>query len=336
MSAGPLPRLSLWRQPVGGSGTPVSLGIIGDNATQSAVDRARGRIVARTFRSQSDVLRFPIPTKASPDPLQPPVEEFVHSTYIDRGPVYSPDGAHVAFISDRSGRRQLWVADSTGQNPVEWTQTFEADMPMPAWSPDGTRLAFAGIAPSGNSQLYVADRATRTAVRVSDDALDYVRPAWSPDGAFLFAAAADKSVYAIYRLPSKGGAAEKVLPNYINVIDVAPDGRGLYVVRRDQRTRTELEYVSLPSRQAEHLASMNFQDDAWMTPKGLYYLDRRADHPLAPVALSFRIHGGAVDVLQEYASPPGRGLSISPNGQFALTTRFVPAIADLLLLETAR
>jgi hypothetical protein len=54
------------------------------------------------------------------------------------------------------------------------------------------------------------------------------------------------------------------------------------------------------------------------------------------VALSFRIHGGAVDVLQEYASPPGRGLSISPNGQFALTTRFVPAIADLLLLETAR
>jgi hypothetical protein len=41
-------------------------------------------------------------------------------------------------------------------------------------------------------------------------------------------------------------------------------------------------------------------------------------------------------VLQEYTKPPGRGLSVSPDGRFALTTRFVPAIADLLLLEAPR
>jgi len=334
--AGSLPRLSLWRQPIDGTGTPVSLGIIGDHAIQSAVHRASGRIVARTFRSQADVLRFPLPTSPSPTPQEPPVEEIFQSTYIDRGPVYSPDGLHVAFISDRTGRRQLWVGDSTGNNPIEWTQSFEADLPMPAWSPDGSRIAFAGIGPSGNSQLFVADRATRTAVKVSHDALDYVRPVWSPDGKQLYAAAADRSVYAIYRLPSKGGAAEKILPDYINVIDVAPNGNGLYVVRRDQRNRTELEYVPMPAGPAVHLASMNFQDDAWMTREGLYFLDRRADRPLAPVALSFRTHSGAVKILQDYSRPPGRGLSISPDGRFALTTRFIPAIDDLLLLETAR
>jgi Tol biopolymer transport system component len=344
ISSGPLPRLSLWREPIDGTGTAVSLGIIGDNATQSAVDRTSGRIIARTFRSQSDVLRFPLPAapargpqdpRAS-GPQDPPVEEFAQSTYIDRGPVYSPDASQVAFISDRNGWRQLWVADAKGESPVEWTQKFEADMPMPSWSPDGSRVAFAGIGPSGNSQLFVADRGTRAAVRVSNDTLDYVRAAWSPDGQSLYAAAADKSVYSIYRVPVAGGAAEKVLPDYINVIDVAPDGTGLYVVRRDQRLRAELDYVPLPTGTPVHLATMNFQDDAWMTPKGLYYLDRRADQPLAPVALTFRTHGGAVTVLQEYTKPPGRGLSVSPDGRFALTTRFVPAIADLLLLEAPR
>ncbi|MEZ5293664.1 MAG: LpqB family beta-propeller domain-containing protein [Vicinamibacterales bacterium] len=333
-SSGPLPRLSLWRQPLDGRGPPVSLGIIGDNATQSAVDRRSGRIIARTFRSQADVLRFAVP--ASPGPtIDPPVEDFLQSTYIDRGPVYSPDGTQVAFISDRSGSRQLWVADAGGGNPVEWTQAFEADMPMPAWSPDGTRIAFAGIGPAGNCQLYVADKATRTAVRVTDDALDYVRPAWSPDGQSLYAAAADRSVYAVYRVPVAGGPAEKVLPGYINVIDVAPDGRGLYLVSRDRRTSAELAYVPLPAGPPVHLATMNFQDDAWMTRDGLYFLDRRADRPLAPVALTFRTHAGAVAVRQQYASAPGRGLSMSPDGRYAVTTRFVPAIADLLLLEPA-
>jgi Tol biopolymer transport system component len=334
--AGQLPRLSLWRQRLDGTGTPVSIGVIGNQSVQSAVDRASGRIVSRTFRSQADVLRFPLQTNLAPGAQDPAVEEFLQSTYIDRGPVYSPDGLRVAFISDRNGRRQLWVSGSSGENPVEWTQTFEADLPMPAWSPDGSRIAFAGIGPSGNSQLFVANGATRTAVRVSNDALDYVRPVWSPDGAQLYAAAADKSVYSIYRLPSTGGAAERILPDYINVIDVAPNGHGLYVVRRDQRNRTELEYAPMPSGPAVHLASMNFQDDAWVTRDGIYFLDRRGDQPLAPVALSFRTHHGAVRVLAEYSKSPGRGLSVSPDGRFALTTRFVPAIDDLLLLEIAR
>ncbi|MEZ5284794.1 MAG: hypothetical protein R2712_08305 [Vicinamibacterales bacterium] len=81
---------------------------------------------------------------------------------------------------------------------------------------------------------------------------------------------------------------------------------------------------------------MNFQDDAWMTDEGLYYLDRTADQRLAPVALTFRSHRGAVTVMQRYTKPPGRGLSVSPDGRYAVTTRFVPAIADLLLLDAAK
>jgi hypothetical protein len=56
---------------------------------------------------------------------------------------------------------------------------------------------------------------------------------------------------------------------------------------------------------------------------GTYYLERRGDAPLAPVALTFRTHGGAVRLLQEYSKPPGRELSVSADGRFAVTTRVV-------------
>jgi Tol biopolymer transport system component len=338
--AGSVPRLSLWREPADGSGKPVSLGIIGDNAVQTAVDRASGRIVFRTFRFDFDVLRFAVPahpgaTHGTP-PQEPSVQEFLQSTFADRSPAYSPDGSYVAFISDRRGRRQLWVSDGAGEKPTEWTQPFEADISTPAWSRDGARIVFTGEGPAGLDQLFVADRTTRTAVRVTNDALDYAGAVWSHDGAHLFAAAADKNAYAIYRLPSAGGAAEKILSNYAAVAGVEPTGKGLYAVRRVDRNRAELDYVPFPAGKAVHLAAMNFLEDAWVTHDGVYYLERRDNTPLAPVALKFRTHDGAVRLLQEYTKPPGRGLSVSADGRFAVTTRVVPPISDLVLLETAK
>ena len=336
MCAGGLPRLSLWRQPADGSGKPVSLGIIGDYAVQSAVRRAGGRIVFRTYRSEADIVRFPLPTAPAAAPRMPAFQDFLQSTFIDRSPIYSPDGSQIAFISDRTGRRQLWVSNASGENPVEWTQNFEADLPPPAWSPDGSRILFLGEAPSGRSQLYAADRATRAAVRLTDDGLDYGRALWSDDGKSVFAAAADHGVYAIYRVPAAGGPAEKILPDYRSLAGVEPGGKGLYATRRDRRFQSTLYYVPLPAGAPIRLANMNFTEDAWVTAQGIYYMEQRANLPLAPVALYFRTHAGAVKRLDEYSEVPGRGLSVSPDGRYALTTVVRPPISDLILLQTAR
>ena len=331
-SAGALPRLSLWRQPLDGSSSPVPLSVIGDIAVQSTV--SGGRIVVRTFRSQGDVVRFPMPGRGAGP--QASLEEFAQSTYVDVAAVYSPDGSEVAFISDRTGSRQLWVADATGSSPVEWSQPFEADVPMPSWSPDGTRLAFAGIGPSGNTQLFVGHRATRKAAAVTNDTRNYERPVWSPDGAFLYATAAVKGVYTLYRLPSEGGAAVKVVADYVRVVGVGPRGDGLYAVRQDQPGPAVLEYVPLPSGTPVPVATLTGPDDAWVTADGVYLVERRTPTAPSPVALVFRTHDGAVTALAEYARAPGRGLSVSPDGRFALTTRVTVVNADLLLLEPAR
>lgn len=335
-SAGNLPRLSLWRQPVDGSGPPVSLGIFGDYAVQSVVHQASGRIVSGTYREQSDVLRFAIPDDPAQPPAVPPVQGFLESTFIDRSPAYSFDGSRIAFISDRTGRRQLWVATAAGDRPTEWTQAVEPNPPPPSWSPDASKVAFTGVGPSGNSQLFVADAATRIATAVTHDALEYGHAVWSPDGRFLYAVAADKSVFGIYRVPASGGAAELVLPEYRAARGMDPAGAGLYVTRASALNQSDLYYVPLPNGPPVQIASMIFAEDAWVTPKGVYYMARRAGQLAAPMALYFRTHDGVVSLLQEYTRPAGRGLSVSADGRYALTTRVVPPISDLLLLETSK
>lgn len=56
-------------------------------------------------------------------------------------PRWSPDGSHVAFLSNRSGKNQIWMMSVSGGEP--WHLQTE---PIPAgpvsWSPDGSALAF--------------------------------------------------------------------------------------------------------------------------------------------------------------------------------------------------
>lgn len=345
--AGNLPRLALWRQPIDGSGPAVSLGIIGDFATQSAVHNKSGRIISRTYRSQADILRYQIPSQTAQEnspAVDPPVESFLESTFIDRSPTYSPDGSQIAFISDRTGQRQIWVSSASGSNPVEWTQKIEVDMTPPSWSPDGSKLVFAGEGPSGTSQLFIADHISRTALRITQDQLDYGHAVFSYDGAWIYAGAADKGVYSIYKLPAApGGAAttpEKIITGYTHVAGGDPNGRGLYVGRTAKRNQAVLVYVPLlpsPGQTPVHIADVNFTEDGWVTREGLFYLARREDRPLAPVALRFRSHSGDIDrLLQNYSKLPGRGISIATDGRHAVTMRVVPPISDLILLETAR
>ena len=58
-------------------------------------------------------------------------EPLIRSTRLDHLPRYSPDGRRIAFISDRTGSMQLWVADNDGTNALQLT-SYEGRVGHPA------------------------------------------------------------------------------------------------------------------------------------------------------------------------------------------------------------
>ena len=80
----------------------------------------------------------------------------------DESPTWSPDGRFVAFVSNRSGSKQLWFIDSRDPDarPQPLTQ-LPLDLWAPRWSPTGEHLAFAARVYPGLSIEESAERVRR-------------------------------------------------------------------------------------------------------------------------------------------------------------------------------
>ena len=139
------------------------------------------------------------------------------SSYDDAAPAYSPDGTEIAFQSDRplanssapAGTYEIYVMDLTGTKdadgnyPLPLRTDDDANDLMPAWSPDGSQLAFQN-GPAGAEQiLRMSTSADGGPVYVvAADAGGDRSPAWSPDGTQIAYAANDGS--GSYHLASSG------------------------------------------------------------------------------------------------------------------------------------
>jgi TolB protein len=105
----------------------------------------------------------------------------------DTSPVWSPSGRQIAFVSDRSGNDEVWLADldRVDDRFQNISRLPRASDEYPAWSPDGTQLAWAS-ASEGFQNLVVVniEQASSAPRQVGSGA----RPVWSPSGGYIFSA----------------------------------------------------------------------------------------------------------------------------------------------------
>jgi tricorn protease len=101
---------------------------------------------------------------------------------VESDPQLSPDGAWIAFTSNRSGTPAVYVVPSAGGEPTRLTWNPAAAFAR-GWSPDGRRVLYAttaGTAPSAHHRLWSVARAGGPSTPVTAGwGFD---GSWSPDG----------------------------------------------------------------------------------------------------------------------------------------------------------
>ncbi|MGH2570121.1 MAG: TolB family protein, partial [bacterium] len=69
-------------------------------------------------------------------------KQLTRGLVLDASPVWSPDGRHLAFVSDREETTDVWVLPVDGGEPRRVTTLGGGPVAELSWSPDGTELLF--------------------------------------------------------------------------------------------------------------------------------------------------------------------------------------------------
>jgi serine/threonine-protein kinase len=104
-----------------------------------------------------------------------------NSATADRLPTWSPDGTHIAFISERSGNQNLHIIDADGGN--ERQVTFD-DLRKghPSWSVNNQLVFNAGNVAGSTWEIYVVDIDGGNRRQLTNNTVSDWAPEWSPDG----------------------------------------------------------------------------------------------------------------------------------------------------------
>jgi Tol biopolymer transport system component len=158
--------------------------------------------------------------------------EIAASTRMEFQPAWSPDDKQVAFISDRSGPREIWTAAADGSRVKKITSLNGNGFPVgPAWSPDGKSIVFFCRRNGLNYAIQVPSDGGQE--RILEGGPSYaLEPQYSADGRWLYYSSNAGGRFRIWRKSVDGsGAGTEVTAEDSEFFKLSRDGRWLYFLR---------------------------------------------------------------------------------------------------------
>ncbi|MGA9510307.1 MAG: S9 family peptidase [Candidatus Sulfotelmatobacter sp.] len=122
---------------------------------------------------------------AEVEPKSLTIEKLYMTRQVGRA-AWSPDGKQIAFISNMSGRNNLWLVPAEGGWPVQLTVSDQRET-APAWSPNGKWIAYQSDY-DGDEQwdiFLVSPKTGKVVNLTSTREIAESDPTWSPDGRYL-------------------------------------------------------------------------------------------------------------------------------------------------------
>lgn len=232
-----------------GAATPLTSGAGSENTPAVSPD---GRRIAYSMQDANfDLVETPIDGS--------PARPLLATTRNEMEPAWSPTNAEFTFVTDRSGRPEIWrrSQDGSWELPLVTEDTFPEGgtqtLRMPVYSPDGQRIAFERVVATG-SRILIATLAGGTPVQMTAAKGTNTAPTWSPDGEWIAFALGSPGGWSLAK--ARVGVAappviirEKIAPfthpqwspnnRWIacntpeGLTVVAPDGKSLKVVDED-------------------------------------------------------------------------------------------------------
>ncbi len=142
----------------------------------------------------------------------------------------------IVVSSSRSGKFQLYAAERANLAQLAKITTDTATATDPAFSADGSRIAYVSTSP-GNAEIYVMNADGTSPTRLTNDPLADGRPVFTPDGqAILFHSARGGGKQQIWTVNLDGTGLTQLTRDSISFAPtVSPDGQIVaYVSLRDK------------------------------------------------------------------------------------------------------
>lgn len=194
-------------------------------------------------------------------------------------PAWSPNGAQLAYVSFESRKPVVYVHDiASGRRRL--VANFRGSNSAPAWSPDGRTLAVT-LSRDGVSQIYGLDAAVGGEPRrLSQSSSIDTEPVYAPDGKSIYFVSDRGGSPQIYRMPSSGGAAERV--TFTGTYNISPaisqDGRWLAYISRVSGA-FKLHLMELASGNTSQITETSADESPSFAPNGrlIIYATKQQD-----------------------------------------------------------